>query len=793
MKKLLIISLLLIISSANAQNVSGITIRGTVRNRSDEPISGISVWIKGTKIGAKTEIDGKYEISGLKEGDYTLVLSAVGVQQQERAIRLVGRNDVIEDFYVDATNEQLEEVIVSSHKKQYKVDTLSPDLRLNTPLIEVPQNIQVITAKTLADQQVISMSDGVLRNFSGAIRKEHWSDLYTNVNARGSRLAAFRNGMNVTGSWGPLTEDMSFVEAIEIVKGPSGFMMSNGEPSGIYNVVTKKPTGRDFNGEATFNLGSFDLYRTTLDLDGKINDSGKLLYRLNLMGQTKNSFRAYEYSDRYSIAPVLMYKVNDQTTLTAEYTYQHAKMSDVGSAYVFGHNGYASLPREFTMADPGLPPTIINDHSAFVTLDHQIDRNWKLTAKGAYFNYYQKGTSLWPDEVNEDGTILRSVGVWEAASEYRFGQVYLNGDVTTGKVRHRILGGLDLGTKHYIADWGQSHALDSAGEGLFNVNAPVYGAPVNGYPNFDYDTPLQSRGTGGMIDQSYSGIYVQDELGFFENRIRLTLAGRYTYVKQSSYGAEPITEKKFTPRFGLSATIAKATTAYALYDQTFIPQAARMRSGDAPKPITGNNMELGLKRDWLDGKINTTLSAYRILKNNTLTQDPNNNPNESFVIDIGQTRTDGIEFDVRGELVEGFNVILNYAYTNSEISKASETAPIQSQVGTKVPGYAQQVANAWLGYEIQRGPLKGIGISGGFEYQVDRRTWSWDGAEGVIPLPDYFKLDGGIFWTKNNIRVTANVYNILDEYLYLGTPYLDYYYWQAEAPRNYRLGVAYSF
>ena len=60
---------------------------------------------------------------------------------------------------------------------------------------------------------------------------------------------------------------------------------------------------------------------------------------------------------------------------------------------------------------------------------------------------------------------------------------------------------------------------------------------------------------------------------------------------------------------------------------------------------------------------------------------------------------------------------------------------------------------------------------------------------------DYFKLDGGIFWAKDKVKLTANVFNILDEYLYSGSYYswLNAYYWQTESPRNFRLSISYKF
>jgi iron complex outermembrane receptor protein len=639
------------------------------------------------------------------------------------------------------------------------------------------------------------MADGVIRNVSGATRIEHWADLYTRVNARGGRLGAFRNGVNVTSSWGPLSEDMSFVDHIEFVKGPAGFMMSNGEPSGIYNVVTKKPTGVDFKGEANLLMGSYDFYRAALDLDGKLNKSGKLLYRLNLMGQTKGSFRPFEYNDRYAIAPVLTYKIDDQTTLTAEYTYQHAKMSDVGSAYSFSPTGYATLPRNFTTLDPGIEPTNINDHSLFLNLQHQISAGWKLTVQGSYFNYRQQGTSLWPSTVNADGTIIRSVGIWDAASQYRFGQAYINGDFKTGSISHKILGGLDLGSKNYIADWWQSHNLDLE-DSPFNPFSNEYALPGNGYPIWNRDAPLEQRALTAHINQNYTGLYLQDELGFADNRVRLTLAGRYTYAKDLNY-TTTADAKKFTPRVGLSVSIFSGMSAYALYDQSFVPQAGFLRSGDNPQPITGSNGELGLKKDWFDGKWSTTVSVYRIIKNNELTSDPNNDAsqNEQFSVIIGKNKAQGVEFDMKGELIPGLNLVANYAYTDAKVMEV--TPGVEGiAVGNRIPGFARHNANAWITYKISKGALKGAGIAAGFNYQVDRDSWSW-ASEGLAKLPDYFRLDGGLFWEKDKIRLTANVYNILNKYLYSGgyegwaSP--SYYSYQVEAPANFKFGIAYKF
>ena len=776
-------------------------INGTVTLSGNAPAENISVVLKGTVYSSVTGTKGEYEIKNIKPGSYVIKVSAIGIKPIEENITINSGETVSKDFQLSENQEQLNEIVIEGGTSKYKVDKPSSSLRITTPILEIPQNIQIVSGQTIKDQQVISMSDGLIRNVSGAVRLEHWGDLYTNITMRGSQIQAFRNGFNVVSSfWGPLTEDMSFVDHIEFVKGPAGFMLANGDPSGLYNVVTKKPTGQT-KGEVNFTMGSFDLYRTTLDLDGKLSGNGKLLYRLNVSAQNKGSHRPYEHNDRYAIAPVVSYQIDEQTKLTAEYTYQRANMTEVGSYYVFSPFGYATLPRDFTMTAPGIPDTKIDDHSVFINLQHQLDDNWKLTGQLAYFNYQQTGYSSWPSAVNRDGTLIRNVGIWDAKSTMKMGQVFVNGNIQTGAISHKILGGLDLGDKDYAADWGQSHDLDFPGDpdaGLpatpFDVYNPTYGVPSNGYPMFDRTTSLSERAVlaGGLMDQRYTGVYLQDELGFFENKLRLTLAGRYTYVSQSSWGGAPVTAKHLSPRVGISYSIDEHTSVYGLYDQAFTPQGGKMANGSEVKPVTGNNTEFGIKRAWLNGNWSTTLSAYRILKKNELTADPFSPPTSGLSIVFGEKRAQGIEFDVRGKITEGLNVIANYAFTESIVN---EVAPGVTgiNVGDIVPGYSKHTANAWLNYTIQNGTFKGLGASAGFTWLAGRSTDTW--SVGLLKLPDYFKLDGGLSYERGKIKLTANVFNILNEYLYTGSyyAYLEAYYWQSEPPRNARFGITYKF
>ncbi len=773
----------ILLSSWSQAQTTG-SIKGRIVAATATPLPQVNVRMSSSRIGAVTNEQGEFILNRVPAGTHTVIITRIGHDRTRQTVTVVaGETTNLADLTLLESNESLQEVTVEG-KNSYKTDIPSYSLRVKTPLIELPQNIQVINRQLIADQQLFDMLEGVSRNVSGVTKQEHW-DNYARLNMRGSRVAPFRNGMNVQSTWGPLAEDLSMVERIEFVKGPAGFMMANGEPSGFYNVVTKKPTGIT-KGEVNLTTGSFDTYRATLDLDGKLNQDGSLLYRLNMMGQAKGSFRDFEYNNRYTVAPVLKYKLSEQTSITAEYTYQYSQMSSIGSAYVFSANGLANLPRNATTGSANLDPTTIHDHSAFLILEHQLNPTWKLTGQLAYFNASQVGSSLWADSAKADGTVYRNASIWDAANEGKFAQIFVNGDVVTGPVTHRILAGIDLGNKKYSADWSQGFPLyDSTFS--FNGNNPNYYLPANLVPKFDRSQSLRSRAGANVLSQSYTGLYLQDELRFWQDRIRLTLAGRITSTRDSQYGSGT-DETKFTPRVGASVSLTKQMSVYALYDQAFVPQAGTDRLGTAFDPITGNNTEIGLKKDWADGRWNTTVSAYKITKNNVLTTDP---ANPNYSIQLGQTQTTGVEFDLRGELLPSLNLVANYAYTDSKITKDTKS----ETVGLPVPGYSRHVTNAWLSYRVRKGAVQGLGVSLGYQWQLDRYGWFSDAVDKNPTLPNTFRADGAISWQTNRFTVALNVNNILDAYLYSGAYYSwsKVYYWQAEAPRNFRLSMGFKF
>lgn len=778
-------------------------ISGQIITVDNEPAEGVAVMVTGpvTKQSLTTET-GYYLFKNLPAGTYKIDITVKGYKPLDTTVTISenGKQNNI-SFKLILSDAQLTEIVVTSGGR-YKVDNPSSSLRLASSILETPQNIQVISKRTLADQQVFDIVDGITRNVSGASRMGHWDNQYANIRMRGSKIPGFRNGMNIEASWGPTAEDASMIENIEFVKGPAGFMLAAGEPGGFYNVVTKKPTGIS---HQAFSIsgGSFSTYRATADLDGKLSKDGRLLYRLNLAAQQKDYHTKFNFNNRVVVAPVFKYMIDDKTSVTFEYTYQAIKYLANGN-YSFSRKGLLDegVANDFFYTDPSLPPGKIRDHSVYMYLDHQLNDRWKAHAQVAYFNFAMQSGSMWPTYLKENGDMKRGYNTGDEAGENRFAQFSFSGEEYTGSVRHRILAGGDLGNKKF---WGDFRIGDTAvnftGGKQFNIYNPEYGLPMDSIPVFDRSMNIRQRAgaTAYATYTNYASAYVQDELGFLNNNLRISLGLRFTYAETvGKTKTADIKDQVWSPRVGISYSIDKQTSVYAMYDQSFVPVAGVDSFKNAFKPIKGNNIEAGIKKEWFGGRWVSGASVYRIIRENALVTIPTAaSDGVVYSEQLGETESTGFEVDINGEVVKGLNLILNYAYTDSKITKeARETAPEKTTIGNQTANTNRHTTNAWLSYRFSKGVLNGFGINGGAQWLAGR----FIGNNTKTPnMPEYLRFDGGVSYQKGKFGINMLVNNLLNNRKLLtaaslpsGTGDLYFYSYIVEARRNMRMTLTYK-
>jgi iron complex outermembrane receptor protein len=660
----------------------------------------------------------------------------------------------------DTTTHNLKEVtITSKYYKKYKIDKASSTLKVTTPVLQLPQNIQEVDKSIIIDQQAININESVTRNVSGAVRNNN-ADLYnSSVFMRGAQITPLRNGMDISMIYaGPSPEDVAIIGRVEFIKGPSSFINGLFDPAGSFNILTKQPMGT-YTNQINVTAGSFNLYRLSADLDGNLDKAEKWQYRLNAAGQKNKSFQKYNFNDKVVVDPVLKYNINSHSSISAEYIFQTQRFQQY-FATVFAPDGFASLPHDFTINDPNKKPYKSTENNGFLSYYNEFNSHWRFTVKAAYARDHLEGTYFFVSRYNAEqpNLIMRRASYERLNTDVLAIQPYLSGEFNTGDISHHFLGGIDINRKRFISYSGSNDP--TANQTLYPLDAynPVYGitfdANVRTGKLSDIATDQQSI--------SYQAAYAQDEIGMLDNKLRITLAARLTFSNtgvqknavKTSLGSTDNTA--FSPKVGLSYSIMPDFSVYGLFDQTFTPQSGvSTTTGEAFKPLRGKNLEAGLKKDWADGKWNTTVSVYRIIRDNVKVTDPSTN----IQTQLGQTLSKGVEFDLKGEIVKGLNAVINYAYTDSYISE--DANPLR--VGLATPFSVKHIQNTWLNYQFPIAGVRGFSVSGGYQLQAGR-AGRYELQK--LQLAPVFRLDGGLGWTNGRFTVNAILNNILNRFNY---------------------------
>ncbi|MEM8614061.1 MAG: TonB-dependent receptor, partial [Cyanobacteria bacterium P01_H01_bin.105] len=175
--------------------------------------------------------------------------------------------------------------------------------------------------------------------------------------------------------------------------------------------------------------------------------------------------------------------------------------------------------------------------------------------------------------------------------------------------------------------------------------------------------------------------------------------------------------------------------------------------GDLLEPEEGRQFEIGARADLLDGRLSANLALFNITKQNVATADPDALPGEAFAVATGEQRSQGVELDVIGEILPGWDIVANYAYTDADITE--DNSGLEDN---RIFGVPEHNANLWTNYEIQQGDLAGLGFGIGINY-VDSR---FGDNENSYVLEDYFLTNAAISYRKDNWRAALNFRNLFD-------------------------------
>ena len=612
--------------------------------------------------------------------------------------------------------------------------------KMDVPIIDTPAAIQVIPRDVIEDQGARRLSD-VVRNTSGVQASGAnggRNDLFLIRGFAANRIA--RDGFLSASSFGDAAQlGLANVERVEVLKGPPSVLYGPADPGGLVNIVTKKPEAEPHY-YLTGQAGSFDFYKSDIDLNQPLTEDRKLLARLNASYENADSFRdRFINSERIQIAPSLRWLATSRTTvdLDLEY-YDRRHQFDYGVIAVDGKA--PALPRERFLGEER--DRVDSDEIRIqASVDHELNDDWSLRTLARFSDTNAVSTQSWPLGLAADGRTLnrRSFAFDQDFQNYAL-QANLTGKFATGPLEHQLLFGADGNFTRFESI---AYSADLDPIDIFN---PVYGAA------------LGTRTAPGTQDRrvDFYGIYLQDLISFGD-RWKLLLGGRYDTVKtQFDRNDVSVTDKwdqAFSPRAGLVFQPIDDLSLYASYTTSFLPPLTGAGfDGEEFEPEEGEQFEVGVKRDWFDGRLSTTLAAFQLTRSNVSTADPQN---PGFSIQVGEQRSRGVEFDIAGELAPGWRIIGSLAYLDTEVIK-DNTLPVGNQL-INAPKWS---GSLWTTYAFHGNPLRGLEIGGGVFVVGDRKA---DFANQV-DVDGYARVDlFARYEVNDNISLALNVDNLFDE------------------------------
>ncbi len=629
----------------------------------------------------------------------------------------------------------------------YRALRSSTATKTDTPIEDVPVSVQVVPRDTIEDQAALHLDD-LYSNVSGVQQAGNTLNAQSEVLPiiRGYESPVLlRNGLRATNVG---TVDLFNIERVEVLKGPASILFGALDPGGQVNTVTKRP-GSEESYEAAVQYGSFNFKRATFDATGGVSEDGRLAYRFNAALTDSDSFRDEMFLKRQALAPSLLWTPQTGTELLAEFTYV-GEEQPYDSGVPLGLDGQPLVTQDTFFGDPGLRGRNIDDYALNLQFRHQVNDFFELRSQAQIHRAEAKNESLRNLAFVGDRLVLRYQNEDRTDDE---AQLVIDG-ISTFEVdgsTHELLTGLE-------------YVFQDSEFNRFRTNIAL--VDVNNDPNVNIVVPVNQPKQEVLGRTAWWAAYAQNQMTFLDDgALKVLIGGRYDKLKQSSdtnrIPAPGIDENNFSGRIGTLYEFSDRHAAYISVSQSFVPQQNGVLDVDnVPLPSeTGLQYEIGFKSQFLDDTLSLTGALFQIDRENVAVFDQATSAalgRNVFLPGVSQ-RSQGIEFDLTGELADGLRIIANYSFTRTEVTEnqADPTAE-----GNRVGGVPNHLARVWLNYAFpSASALHGLGIGGGVRY-VGRSDAQFNQS---IRLDPFAVFDAALSYSYKDAKFSLNLNNILDK------------------------------
>lgn len=738
-------------SPMDVQGKSSKAVTGTL-----EPIQALTALLKGTGIN--------YGLQG-----NTVTITASGSAALELGTTAVTANQL---------------GTVTEGSGSYTPGTIATATRMVLTPRETPQSISVITRQHMDDFGLASIDD-VMRHTPG-ITVSRLDSERTEYFARGFSIENFQyDGIptlrNAAYSSGQTLTNMAIYDRVEVLKGANGLLAGAGAPGATLNLIRKKPT-RDFRASLEAGAGSWDNYRSHIDVSGPLTESGNVRGRAVAAYQDQHSFmERYERKTNVYFATVEA-DLSEDTLLTLGFDYQDSDPSGsgwAGSRPLFDRNGNRiSVKRSFNSGAKWSSWEQFTQ-SAFATLEHNFDNGWVV--KGQYthqFSGYDAplgAIQLGPFPATGLSTVYANKLTGDTRADS--GDIYASGPFSLGGREHELVVGASASNSHWQGkNWELPIHANGRVVDFWNFDGNF------AEPNWGEVTSRFDETTRQTAGYATARLNLTDDLNVF-------LGSRVAnyWLTGDSHTTET---GKLIPYVGVTYDLNDTFTAYANYTEIFYPQTARDRDNKVLEPDEGKNYEVGVKGEFFNGGLNTSLAYFEVHESNRAQSDAQYNANPTNPAMLTEAykginaKTKGFEAELSGELAPGWQAQAGYTHKvirDEHGDKASTLEP-QDQV------------SFFTTYKLS-GPLDRLTLGGGARWQG--KTWREVYNSGKfrsedIHQPAYWVVDAmAKYQFTDNVCATLNVNNLFDKYYLTNIGFFNTAYYGD--PRNVMLSTRWNF
>ncbi|EOV4965339.1 ferric-rhodotorulic acid/ferric-coprogen receptor FhuE [Salmonella enterica] len=648
---------------------------------------------------------------------------------------------------------------VNREEQDYSMKTTAAGTKMPMTQRDIPQSVSIVSQQRMEDQQLQTLGE-VMTNTLGISGSQADSDRISYY-SRGFEIdnymvdgipTYFESRWNL----GDALTDTALYERVEVVRGANGLMTGTGNPSASINMIRKHATSREFKGNVSTEYGSWNKQRYVMDLQSPLTADGNVRGRIVAGYQNNDSWLDRYNSEKAFFSGIVDADLGATTSLSAGYEYQKI---DVNSPT------WGGLPRwntdgsknSYDRARSTAPDWAYNNkeiNKFFVTLKQRFAESWQATLNATHTEVKFDSKMMYIDALvdKETGTLVNPYGAsypvvggtgWNSGKR-KVDAIDLFADGAYelfGRQHNMMFGGsYSKQNNRYFSAWANVFPDDIGNFSAFNGNFPqTHWAPQN----------LAQDDTTHM-----KSLYAATRISLADP-LHLILGARYTNwrVDTLTYSME---KNHTTPYAGLIYDINDNWSAYASYTAIFQPQNKRDKAGQYLAPITGNNYEAGLKSDWMNSRLTTTLSVFRIEQDNvaqaTTIPIPGSNGEFAWKSTDG-TVSKGVEFEVNGAITDNWQMTFGATRYVAEDNEGNAVNPNLPRTSVKL----------FTRYRLPAIPELTVGGGVNWQNRVYKDTTTPYGTfraeQGSYALVDLFTR----YQVTKNFSVQGNINNLFDK------------------------------